>query len=134
MSLNISDLKGVSQELVEALRGAGLLNSDKLLAAVAQPKDRAELAAKLGVEARALLELGNRADLGRIGGIGVVYSDLLEFAGVDTVAELATRNAENLYNKILEVAQNHHVKRTPTQQDVSGWVEQAKSLERGIFY
>ncbi|MCG3209911.1 MAG: hypothetical protein FOGNACKC_03538 [Anaerolineae bacterium] len=134
MALNVTELNGVSPELADALRAAGLTNSDKLLAAVAQPKDRAELAAKLGVEARALLELGNRADLVRIRGIGPVYSDLLEFAGVDTVAELGTRNPENLYNKILEAAQDHHVKRTPTQQEVNDWVGQAKNLERGIYY
>ncbi len=134
MALNVTELNGVSPELADALRAADLTNSDKLLAAVAQPKDRAELAIKLGVDARALLELGNRADLVRIRGIGPVYSDLLEFAGVDTVAELGTRNPENLYNKILEVAQEHHVKRTPTRQEVSDWVGQAKGLERGIHY
>ena len=52
---------------------------------------RKALASKLGIDERALLELGNRADLARIKGVGAVYSDLLEFAGVDTVAELAKR-------------------------------------------
>jgi predicted flap endonuclease-1-like 5' DNA nuclease len=89
-----------------------------LLAAVAQPKERQELADKLGLDVRKLLELGNRADLGRIRGIGVVYSDLLEFAGVDTVAELATRKPENLFKKIMEVAAEHTVKRPPTAEDV----------------
>ena len=43
------------------------------------------------------------ADLFRIKGVGEEYSDLLEEAGVDTVAELATRNADNLHAKILEI-------------------------------
>ncbi len=85
---------------------------------MAQPKERQELADKLGLDVRKLLELGNRADLGRIRGIGVVYSDLLEFAGVDTVAELATRKPENLFKKIMEVAAEHTVKRPPTAEDV----------------
>jgi predicted flap endonuclease-1-like 5' DNA nuclease len=134
MALNMNEINGITPELVEALKAAGLTNSDKLLAAVAQPKDRAELAAKLGVDVRELLELGNRADLGRIRGIGVVYSDLLEFAGVDTVAELATRKPENLFKKIMDVAAEHTVKRTPTAEDVVSWVDQAKNLDRGIFY
>ena len=70
MSLNVTELYGVTPEIASALKSAGLTDSDKLLAAVAQPKDRTELAKKLGIDARALLELGNRADLARIKGIG----------------------------------------------------------------
>jgi len=43
------------------------------------------LAEHAGVESRAILELANRADLARVRGIGGVFSDLLEQAGVDTV-------------------------------------------------
>lgn len=134
MSLNVTELYGVTPEIASALKAAGLTDSDKLLAAVAQPKDRAELAKELGIDARALLELGNRADLARIKGIGPVYSDLLEFAGVDTVAELATRNPDNLLAKINEVAAEHSVQRVPSAADVTDWVTQAKGLGRGIFY
>ncbi|NIW46849.1 MAG: DUF4332 domain-containing protein, partial [Gammaproteobacteria bacterium] len=45
----------------------------------------------------------NHCDLFRIKGVSEEYSDLLEEAGVDTVPELAQRNAENLYKKIVEV-------------------------------
>ena len=134
MSLNVTELYGVTPEIASALKSAGLTDSDKLLAAVAQPKDRTELAKKLDIDARALLELGNRADLARIKGIGRVYSDLLEFAGVDTVAEMATRNPDNLLAKINEVAAEHSVQRTPTAAEVADWVTQAKGLGRGIFY
>ena len=134
MSLNVTELYGVTPEIASALKSAGLTDSDKLLAAVAQPKDRTELAKKLGIDARALLELGNRADLARIKGIGRVYSDLLEFAGVDTVAEMATRNPDNLLAKINEVAAEHSVQRTPTATEIADWVTQAKGLGRGIFY
>ena len=37
-------------------------------------------ATKLGVDARYLLELTNRADLSRIKGVGKVYADVLETA------------------------------------------------------
>jgi len=37
----------------------------------------------------------NHADLCRIDGVGSEYADLLEAAGVDTVPELAQRNAAN---------------------------------------
>ena len=134
MTLRISDVYGVDAALAANLKDAGLDDSAKLLAAVAQPDDRKALADRLGLDERALLELGNRADLARIKGIGAVYSDLLEFAGVDTVAELAGRNPGNLYAKIMEVASQHSVKRPPQADDVADWVAQAKVLGRGIFY
>lgn len=134
MTLRISELYGVDAGLAGKLKDAGLDDSAKLLAAVAQPDERKALADRLGLDERALLELGNRADLARIKGIGAVYSDLLEFAGVDTVAELAGRNPDNLYAKIMEVASQHSVKRPPQAADVADWVAQAKALGRGIFY
>ena len=134
MILKIEELHGITAELAEALRAEGVQDAEALLAAAGPKEGREELAAKLGVEARALLELCNRADLARIRGIGKVYSDLLEFAGVDTVMELAQRNADNLYAKIVEVAGEHYVKRIPTLANVGNWVSQAQTLGRKIFY
>lgn len=134
MALDLAKLSSITPEIATALKAEGLLDSDKLLAAAGDPKDRTTLAEKLGMEARELLEILNRADLGRLQGIGPVFSDLLEFAGVDTVMELRNRNPENLYAKIMEVAEEHEVKRTPRQEDVSSWVAQAKEMERAISY
>jgi len=134
MTLRISELEGITAEVAAALQSAGLNDSAKLLVAAAHPKDRAELAAKLGIEERAVLELANRSDLARIKGIGKVYSDMLEFAGVDTVMELQNRNPDNLYDKIKSVADEHHVQRPPTREQVHDWVAQAKALERALFY
>ena len=134
MGLNISELEGVSPEIGAGLKKLGLNNSDKLLAACAQPGDRAAIAEKLDVDTRAVLELANRADLCRIKGVGQIYSDLLEFAGVDTVVELSNRNADNLYATIMEKAAEHKVQRTPTAANVQDWVSQAKELGRAIHY
>ena len=134
MALKITELHGVDDKWAQIIKDAGLEDSDALLKVTGQPKERAELAAKLGMVERDLLELANRADLGRIKGIGVVFSDLLEFAGVDTVMELRTRNADNLFAKIQEVATEHDVKRLPRAEDVKDWVEQAKTMERAIHY
>lgn len=134
MALRSAELFGVREELSAKLKAEGLTDSDKLLAAAAQPKDREALAAKLGVDTKEVLELANRADLARIKGVGKVYSDLLEWAGVDTVAELAQRNPDNLFEKIVSAASEHFVQRLPRREDVADWVTQAKALDRKIFY
>ncbi|MER2600289.1 MAG: DUF4332 domain-containing protein [Caldilineales bacterium] len=134
MALRTAEIFGVREDLSAKLSAAGLGNSDNLLAAAATPQARQELAAKLGVDAKEVLEMANRADLSRIKGIGSVYSDLLEWAGVDTVAELARRNPENLFNKIVEVAGEHFVQRLPRAASIVDWVDQAKALPRMLEY
>ena len=59
----------------------------------------------------------------------------MEAAGVDTVVELAKRNAENLLAKIMEVnAAKKLVRRVPTLSQIEKWIEQAKQLPRAIHY
>jgi hypothetical protein len=67
--------------------------------------------------------------------VGEEYSDLLEEAGVDTVPELAQRNATNLHAKLVETnAETKLVRRLPTQKQVEDWVAQAKKMPRAINY
>lgn len=77
-----------------------------------------------------------RADLARVKGIGEEYADLLELAGVDTVPELARRNAVNLHKKLVEVAEEKKnvVRRVPAASEVTKWVAAAKELPRAVKY
>jgi hypothetical protein len=77
----------------------------------------------------------NKADLFRIKGVAEEYSDLLEASGVDTVPELAQRNPSNLLNKMTEVNDEKKlVRRLPTQNEVSRWIDHAKVLPRRVNY
>ncbi len=106
-----------------------------LLAAGGSPKGRTDLEEKSGIPHKLILEWVNHADLYRIKGVGSEYSDLLEEAGVDTVVELATRNAENLYKKMVEVnTEKKLVRQLPTQAKVADWIAQAKALPRLVSY
>jgi predicted flap endonuclease-1-like 5' DNA nuclease len=101
----------------------------------ATPQGRAELEEKTGISHDLILEWVNLCDLFRIKGVGEEYSDLLEEAGVDTVPELAQRNPENLYAKLVETNDMKKlVRQLPSQRQVADWVEQAKSLPRAIEY
>ncbi len=89
-----------------------------------------------GISEAVLLEWTNRADLMRVRGVGSEYSDLLEQAGVDTVKELRRRKASNLTAAMVETNEAHIkktkksiVRRTPSESEVTRWVEQAKTLE-----
>ena len=129
------DIEGIGSVYSEKLQKAGVGSVEALLKLGATPKDREALAEKVGIDKKLILEWVNHADLFRIKGVAEEYSDLLEEAGVDTVVELAQRNAENLLAKIQEVnAAKKLVRRIPTLAQIQNWIEQAKSLPRAIHY
>ena len=135
MTVSIKLLRGVDDKLAATLKGLGLTDSAKFLAATRTPAGRKDVAEKAGISTDLVLELTNRADLARVKGIAQVYSDLLENAGVDTVAELANRRADNLTAKMAEInGQQKLSKRNPPMSFVEDWIAQAKALGRGIEY
>lgn len=131
----IIEIEGIGEAMAEKLTAAGITTTEGLLDACATAASRKELAAKTGLDASQLLGWANRADLFRVKGIGTQYSDLLEAAGVDTVPELAQRNADNLHAKMAEVnAEKKLVRQLPTLRSVQEWVAQAKEMPRMIGY
>jgi predicted flap endonuclease-1-like 5' DNA nuclease len=132
---SIIHIEGIGEVYAKKLQAAGVKTTEKLLEVAASAKGRKSLAEETGITETLILEWVNLADLFRIKGIGEEYSDLLEEAGVDTVVELATRNAVNLFEKLVEVnAAKKLVRQLPTQKQVADWVEQAKQLPRILTY
>jgi len=132
---SIMDIEGIGKEYAKKLAEIGIKTTEALLNQGATPKGRKIIEEKTKIDHKLILEWANLADLFRIKGIGEEYSDLLEEAGIDTVVELANRNAENLYEKILEVnSKKKLVRRPPTLSMVKSWIEQAKKLNRVIEY
>ncbi len=78
----------------------------------------------------------NHVDLIRINGIDEQYAELLEVAGVDTVPELATRNADNLHAKLVDVNNGEQKisPTTPSLLEVQSWIGHAKTLEKIVTH
>ena len=135
MTVQVDELRGITEAVAAELKQLGIHNSDQLLESAATPAKRKELAAKVGISPAEILALANRADLARVKGIGGAYSDLLEKAGVDTVKELAMRRSDNLHEKVLATNEEHgYVKVPPALSMVESWIAEAKSLPRAIEY
>mgnify|MGYP001796371768 CR=1 FL=1 len=131
----IEDVEGIGPAYGEKLRGAGINDTDALLAACKTPADRRALAEKADLTEKQVLKWGNMVDLYRISGVGSEYAELLEASGVDTVPELAQRNAANLAAKMAEVNEEKKLTRkVPTEADCEKWVAQAKELPRALEY
>ncbi len=128
-------IEGIGSKYAEKLAKVGLKSTEGLLKAGATPHGRKKLAETADISETLILEWVNLADLFRIKGIGEEYSDLLEEAGVDTVPELANRNAQNLVVKLQEVnTAKKLVRKLPVLSQVEDWIQQAKKLPRVIQY
>ena len=131
----IEEIEGIGEKLGAKLREVGINSTDKLLDATKTRKQRKELSESTGISEKLVLKFANMADLFRINGIGEEFSELLEAAGVDTVVELATRNAENLTQKMEEVnVLKKLTRRTPALKEVEKWIAEAKTLPRMLEY
>lgn len=129
MAYSVKDLKDLSDTFAAKLKEIGVGTTEDLLEKAGSAAGRKQLAEEIGAVPQQLLTWVNEADLMRVPGVAEGFSQLLEAAGVDTVKELATRNAENLTAKIAEV--NEQLKltgRVPNQETVAGWIEQAKTM------
>lgn len=131
----LSDIEGIGKKYATKLSKAGIGSLEKLLERGCVKKGRKEIAETCGVSEKLILEWVNRADLSRINGVSTQYADLLECAGVDTVPELAQRNAANLQAKMAEVnTAKKLVRQLPAVSQVEKWVIQAKELPRVITH
>lgn len=131
----VEEIEGIGPAMGEKLRSAGVTTTDKLLENTKTKKQRQDLAEKSGISEKLILKFANMADLFRINGVGQEYAELLEAAGVDTVPELAQRNAENLFAKMEEVNEKKKLtRRSPSLKEVEKWVAEAKALPRSLEY
>jgi len=135
MAYKIIDIEGVGEVYAEKLIAAGIETVPQLLNKCADPKGRQALEEETGISGKLILTWANHADLMRIKGVGPQFSELLEAAGVDTVKELALRNATNLASKLLECNEEKHlVRRVPVEKEVVKMIEQAKVLPPVMTY
>jgi predicted flap endonuclease-1-like 5' DNA nuclease len=133
--MTIEEVEGIGPVYAQKLIAAGVRTDVDMLERAGSAKGRSDLAAQTAISGTLILKWANHVDLMRISGVGPQFAELLEASGVDTVKELALRNAPNLAAKLAEV--NAHKKlagTTPSEAQVTAWIGQAKTLEPKISY
>ena len=129
------DIEGIGPAYAEALKNAGIDTIEELLEVGGVPLGRETIAEKSGLSPKLILEWVNHADLMRIKGVGSEYADLLEAAGVDSVPELAQRNATSLAEKLGAANEAKNlVRRVPTEAEVTAWIAESKTLPKAVHH
>jgi predicted flap endonuclease-1-like 5' DNA nuclease len=130
------DVEGIGPVYAEKLKSAGAETTKDLLKLAKTPALRKKLAGAAGIAETLILKWANHADLMRIKGIGGEYAELLEKIGVDTVKELAKRNADNLHEAVekFDLTLSPIVRRKPGGDEIHAWIRQAKRLKPTLRY
>jgi Domain of unknown function (DUF4332) len=135
MAYNIIDVEGIGPVYAEKLNVAGVNSTDDMLEKGGTRAGRKALADATGIDEGKILTWVNHSDLHRVDSIAGQTSELMEAAGVDTVKELGTRNAENLAKKMAEVNEAKNLSgRIPSAEQLQKMIDQAKTLEQKVFH
>jgi predicted flap endonuclease-1-like 5' DNA nuclease len=132
---DIIRIEGIGEAYAEKLKAAGIASTEALLEQGATRDGRDRIAKTTGISGALVLRWVNHADLFRIKGVEGQYAELLEAAGVDSVPELAQRVPANLTPKLGEVnVQKQLVRKLPSEEQVTDWVAQAKTMPRMVHH
>ena len=130
MAYKIDEIEGIGPAYAAKLNEAGIKTTDDFLKLCCDAKGRDAAAAKTGISEKLILSWANMADLMRVNGVGRQYAEVLHAAGVDTIKELRTRNAENLAAKMKEVNDEKNLANAcPSQSVVQGWIDKATDMD-----
>ena len=133
--LPLAKLRGVTFQARVALKLRRITTCDQLLAAAAAAEDREALARATKIAPEILTDRVQRADLARVNGVGAVFGLMLEELGIRDVRTLADQDAEVLHERLRGHNRRERLaRRSPTPEEVSDWVGQARDLPRLVTY
>jgi tetratricopeptide (TPR) repeat protein len=127
-------LPGMKSATIKKMQDEKIFSRAEFLLRGQNPTMRTQLSRKLNIPLDALLYWLNLSDLMRIPEINIHAAVLLEEVGVDTIPELAQRNEQNLFSALEKANNKKQSIDELTLEKVKKWIEQAKTLERTIFY
>lgn len=130
MTYQIEEIQGIGPAYGEQLAKAGIETTQDLLQMCGSASGREEIHKTTGLSTEQLLSFANMATLMRIKGVGKQFAELLYESGVDTVKELASREAEPLTARMETLnAEKSLTKGLPAVSQVADWIEEAKSTD-----
>ena len=127
MPHSIQDLADVTGMAAAKLQEIGVSSTEQLLQHTRTAAERSALADRIGASAQQVLAWANEADLMRIPGLGAASTQLLEAAGVDSLSDLASRNAAQLSARMAELnAELGLTHGAPSTEEIAAWIESAR--------
>lgn len=131
----LTDLKGMPDEAIKKLMASGIKTVAEFLKAGISPSGRRNLSKITNLSTKTILTWCNYADLLRLDGVGPDLATLFEDSGVDTIKELWSRNAANLYDQMVTINnKKHYVRRLPSVTELDKIIRMAKTFDGTLVY
>lgn len=128
-SYAIEDIEGIGPAFGKRLREMEIETTQDLVDRGRNAADRKSIAERISVDEEAVTQWTRMADLMRVAGVRVQFSELLEASGVPSVQDLARQDPEKLAATMAEVnARDARTRTVPSARTVARWVEHAKTL------
>jgi hypothetical protein len=131
-------IRGLSGKDADVFEKQGIVVPKDLLLRARTEDGRTDLAGKTGFSASKILELAEKIDLSRARGVGSATAAVLHKVGVKNIQTLASSEPTELRRKISEFlitpSGKAIMKRRPTLEKVTSWIENAKTQPRAIVY
>ncbi|MCZ7553969.1 MAG: hypothetical protein B6D39_10820 [Anaerolineae bacterium UTCFX2] len=132
-SSDLQSLPGLEADDIERLREAGITAPLLLLRNGSTAQGRTKLAEQTGIEESKLLEGVCFVDLLRIKGLSKRDALALKNANIDTLAKLASSDADTLFNLLQEEAASQSFEASlPSFESLTNWISQANHLPKVV--
>lgn len=135
MSGTLDEIESMGESQKKALARAKITNLNHLLEECCTPEGRAEVGRLSGLAEDKLLKWTHLADLMRVSNVAAAYAQLLQAAGVESVAALTRCDAEDLHQRLAAAKKKSKtttVRRMPSPSRVEEWIAAAKGLEKRV--
>jgi hypothetical protein len=131
----ITEIQAIGADAAQILKRQGIRTTVGLLRSGKTPKQRLNIAEKVGIDDEHVLSWVTAADRMRVKGVGWEYAQLLLAVGVKTAKELKYRNPQKLVDQMVAAnTKRRLVQVLPSVAMVSRWIDSAKKLPALIRY
>ncbi len=125
----IEEVEGIGASYGKSIREMGITTTQELLEKCCNLEGRIQVAEKVGIEDFVVRKWASMCDLMRISGIEGQISELMVYAGIDSVQDLAQQDSERLYHTLAEANQiQNRVQSVPDISSLGPMIDQAKTL------
>ena len=129
-SYEVEEVEGIGPSYGKKLRDMGISTTEQLLNQCCTMSGRITVAEHVGIEDFVVRKWASMSDLMRLSGVGGQFSELIAYAGIDSVQDLGQQNAGALHSKLSASNQEQNrVKTIPDESSLGLMISQAKSLK-----
>lgn len=133
MNARIDTIEGIGPVYRSKLEAVGIHTVESLLERCGSILGRKEVTALTGLREKQIEKWVRMADMMRLRGVGKEFSELLEAAGVRSVAALKSHDPERLCSRMNEVNEYRKLaRRAPALHEVTAWVGAAQTMDQHV--